>query len=458
MRKVRGTTLLSLLVLMMLLFAACGGGDDGGDGDGGTTTQAAGDCDPSTLEPAEAAAGSESPTPTGTGTATATTSPAATSPATSPSPTSPSAAAYSLAQAKPTRTIGVFGDRTGENANIIIPSHNAMDLAVRQANEAGDLPVNLVFKPLDNRNGAADTAPAIAQQFIGDPSVVAVLGGGFSGETGATGQLFSEADLLFFSASATRPDLTEQGWETFFRGLANDNDQGSAIVEVFEHLGCDRVAIVDDKTQYGEGLGNVASAAAEDAGLDVVLDESIEPTTDYTALVDSVIAADPQAVFYSGYAAQFQLVARQLREKGFEGLISSGDGSKEEAIGEKIGQQDAENVLLTCPCPDINLSPDEDAQAFVEAYEAQWNERPGIYAAEGYDVANAAIESIRQCGEDGAEAVTRECVVENLRDSSYDGITKTMEFDDNGQVETGAVSLFIIKDAVVREVGTVDSL
>ncbi len=428
MRKARGTTLLSLLVLVMLVLAACGDGGGDADGDNGGGTEALG-CDPSTLEPAALEADAEA---SGNG--------------------------YRLAQAKPNVTIGVFGDRTGENSNIIIPSHNAMELAIEQANEAGDLPVNLVFKPLDNRNGAADTAPAIAQQFIGDDSVVAVLGGGFSGETGATGQLFSEAGLLFFSASATRPDLTDQGWDTFYRGLANDNDQGAAIIEVFEHLDCDRIAIIDDKTQYGAGLGNVASAAAEDADMDVVLDESIEPTTDYTALVDSVIAADPEALFYSGYAAQFQLVARQLREKGYEGIIASGDGSKEEPIGEKIGEQEAENVLLTCPCPDINLSDDEDAQAFVEAYEEKFDERPGIYAAEGYDVANTTIEAIRECGADGAAGVTRECVVNNVGDSEYEGITKTMSFDDNGQVETGTVSLFIIKDAVVREVGPVDAL
>lgn len=426
MRKARGTTLLSLLVLVMLVLAACGEGD--GDTDNGGGTEALG-CDPSTLEPAAFEADAEA---SGNG--------------------------YRLAQAKPDVTIGVFGDRTGENSNIIIPSHKGMELAVEQANEAGDLPVNLVFKSLDNRNGAADTAPAIAQQFIGDESVVAVLGGGFSGETGATGQLFSEAGLLFFSASATRPDLTEQGWDTFFRGLANDNDQGSAIIEVFEHLDCDRIAIIDDKTQYGEGLGNVATSAAEEAGMDVVVDESIEPTTDYTALVDSVIAADPEALFYAGYAAQFQLVARQLREKGYEGIIASGDGSKEELIGEKIGEEEAENVLLTCPCPDISLSDDEDAQAFVVAFEEKFDERPGIYAAEGFDVANTTIEAIRECGADGASGVTRECVVENVSNSEYEGIGKTMTFDDNGQVETGAVSLFIIKDGVVREVGPVDAL
>jgi branched-chain amino acid transport system substrate-binding protein len=444
---------------MMLLFAACGG-DDGDDGGTGTTA-AAGDCDPATLEPAELPGG-ESPSPAGTASPTGATtaSPTGTTTASpsAPATTSPSAAAYSLAQAKPNLTIGTFGDRTGENSNIIIPSHNAMELAVAQANQEGDLPVNLVFKPLDNRNGAADTAPAIAQQFIGDQSVVAVLGGGFSGETAATGQLFSDAGLLFFTASATRPDLTESGFETFFRGLANDNDQGSGIIEVFEHLGCERIAVVDDKTPYGQGLGDVAREAGEDAGMELVLDESIEPTTDYTALVDSVVANEPQALFYAGYAAQFQLVAKQLREKGYDGIISSGDGSKEEAIGEKIGQEEAENVLLTCPCPDINLSDDEDAQEFVEAFEARFNERPGIYAAEGYDVANTAIDAIRKCGEDGAAAVTRACVVETMADSDYEGITKTMTFDDNGQVETGAVSVFIIKDAVVREVGPVDEL
>lgn len=425
MRKVRGTKLVSLLVLMMLVFAACGGDDGGGDGNG-SATEASGDCDPSTLEPAEAPA---------------------------------EAKAMRIAQAKPSVTIGTFGDRTGDNSNIIIPSHQGMELAIKQANEAGDLPVNLVFKPLDNRNGAADTAPAIAQQFIGDPSVVAVLGGGFSGETAATGQLFTDANLLFFSASATRSDLTELGFDTFFRGLANDNDQGTAIIEVFEHLGCSEIAVVDDKTPYGEGLGNVAVEEAEAADMEVVLEESIEPTTDYTALVDSVVAQGPDALFYAGYAAQFQLVAKQLREKGYEGIIASGDGSKEEPIGEKIGEEEAENVLLTCPCPDINLSEEEDAQAFVEAFEAEFDTRPGIYAAEGYDVANTTIDAIARCAEDGGAAgVTRECVVEQVGESEYEGLTKTMTFADNGQVETGAVSLFIIKDAVVREVGKVDDL
>jgi branched-chain amino acid transport system substrate-binding protein len=428
MRKLRGSAWLALLISLMLLAAACGdGGDQADEGDG---KAAAGDCDPATLTPLEAPA----------------------------EEAAASGGSFAIAQAKPTLTIGTFGDRTGENSNIIVPSHDAMALAVEQANAAGNLPVTLAFKPLDNRNGAADTAPAIAQQFIGDPNVIAVLGGGFSGETAATGGLFSDADLLFFTASATRPDLSQSGFETFFRGVANDNDQGSAIVEVFEHLGCQRVAVVDDKTPYGQGLGDVARAGAEDAGMEVVLDESIEPTTDYTALVDSVIAADPQALFYSGYAAQFQLVAKQLREKGYEGIISSGDGSKEETIGEKIGTAEAENVILTCPCRDITLSPEPEAQEFVEAFEAKYQKRPEIYAAEGYDVANTTIDAIGECGAEGASGITRECVVDKVRESEYEGITKKFSFADSGEVTPPPVSVFLIRDGVVREVGPADTL
>ncbi len=426
MRKLRGTTLVSLLLLMMFVLAACS--SDDGDNGGGTTT-ASGDCDPSTLEPAAP-----------------------------PASAGGSGSTFTLAQAKPTLTIGTFGDRTGDNANIIIPSHNAMELAVKQANESGDLPVTLVFKPLDNKNGSGDTAPAVAQQFIGDPSVIGVLGGGFSGEVAATGQLFSDAGLLYFTAVATRPSLTDSGFQTFFRGVANDNDQGAGIIEVFEHLGCSTVAIVDDKTPYGAGLADVAIENAADADLDVVLEESIEPTTDYTALVDSVVAREPDALFYAGYAAQFQLVAKQLREKGYEGIISSGDGSKEETIGEKIGAEDAEDVILTCPCPDINISEEEDAKAFVADFKDEFGENPGIYAAEGYDVANVTIEAIRECGADGAAGITRACVVEKVKETNYDGVSKTFEFEDNGQVKTGAVSVFVIRDGKVAEVGTVDSL
>lgn len=423
MRGFRGGAWLSLLLSLAIVGTACGGARNAGRTPSPSATAAA-RCSSDKLSPAQAASAAGAGLP-----------------------------AFRLAQAKPTLTIGTFGDRTGDNAQIVLPSNKAMQLAINQANQKADLPVTLAFKPLDNRGGKGDTAIPVAQQLIGDPSVVAVLGGAFSAEVASTGRLFSDAGLLFFTAVATRPDLTESGFKTFFRGVANDNTQGSAIISVFKFLGCNKVAVVDDKSAYGAGLGNVAASEAKNAAMNVVLRESIEPTTDYTSLVDSVLSKNPEALFYAGYASEFQVLAKQLRDKGYEGVIASGDGSKSETIGRDIGVAQSQGIVLTCPCPDINISKDPAARKFVSDYKAAYNENPGIYAAEGYDVANVTIDAIRRCGTGGAAAITRACVVDKVRGSSFQGVTKKFEFSPNGQVKTGDVSVFVVRNGKVAEVG-----
>lgn len=449
MRKFRGTAWMALLLSLMLLGAACGGSEDPSGGDGGGD-QAAGACDPSKLTTLAAAAPAPAAQPSASASA------AASPPA---SPASASSGDYSVAQAKPTITIGAFGDRTGGDSQIVLPSHKSIDLAVKQANAKGDLPVNLVFKPVDNRGGKGDPAIPIAQQFIDDKSVVAVMGGAFSAEVASTGGLFSDAGLLFFTPVATRPSLSESGFKTFFRGVPNDNAQGAAVIKTFEFLGCNKIALVDDKSTYGQGLGDVATKSAGEAGMEIVLDEGIEPTEDYTALVDTVIAKDPQALFYAGYGTDFAPLVRQLREKGYEGVIASGDGSKLDDIGVQIGAEGSENIVLTCPCPDINLSPDPKAQQFVKDYKAAYkDEAPGPYSVEGYDIANVTIAAIKECGTGGAAGITRQCVVDKVRAANYQGIGKTFAFEANGEVKGGAVSIFVIRGTKVSEVGVVDKL
>ena len=132
-----------------------------------------------------------------------------------------------LAQAKKTVKIGFIGDLTGGNASLILSSHGTSQLAVKKANEAGDLPVNLEtlldrqqgrrYRPgptADSSSGSSTTRPSSAS-----------IGPGFSGETEVgAGRLNERA--TFITPSATNPDLTRKGWEGFFRALANDFVQG----------------------------------------------------------------------------------------------------------------------------------------------------------------------------------------------------------------------------------------
>ncbi|HYZ92595.1 MAG TPA: branched-chain amino acid ABC transporter substrate-binding protein [Actinomycetota bacterium] len=361
-----------------------------------------------------------------------------------------------LGQAKKTVKIGFLGDLTGANSNLVVSSNRAAQLAVEQANAKGDLPVTLELRSEDNKDGGPDPAPGLAQRLISDPAVLGVIGPAFSGETKVTGALFEQAGLTAISQSATNPDLTKNGWKTFFRALATDDVQGgqtgTLIVDV---LGCKKVAVINDKSEYGAGLGKAVVDSVKREGGDVVLDEGIEPTTDYTSVIDSVIAADADLVHYSGYVAQAPLVAKQYRDKGGEGLFMGGDGDKGAAFITE-GADAAEGAVLTCPCLDPNASDAPDAQKFAADYKAKFGSEADIYSAEGWDVAQIFIAAIRAGGANATRASVLEFVT-NLKD--FKGLTKTFNWTPEHEVVGGEITyVYVVRDGSFKLAGTIDEL
>lgn len=361
-----------------------------------------------------------------------------------------------LAQAGRTVKLGFIGDLTGANSNLVTSSNEAAQLAVKRANEAGDLDVTLELVSLDNKDGGPDPAPALAQRLISDAAVLGVIGPAFSGETAVASPLFAEAGLTNISQSATNPDLTTNGWRTFFRALATDAVQGGQtgplIVDV---LGCERVAVVNDRSEYGAGLAEAVAASVEEAGGEVVLNEGVEPTTDYTSVIDSVLASDAEVLYYSGYVAQAPLVAKQYRDKGGEGIFMGGDGDKgADLITE--GAEAVEGAVLTCPCLDPNASDDPKSQEFAEAYQEEYGKAVDIYGAEGWDVAQIFIAAIRAGGANPTRASVLEYVT-NLSD--YEGLTKTFNWTPEHEVEEGEITyVYVVRDGAYVLAGRVDEL
>ncbi|MGH2794808.1 MAG: ABC transporter substrate-binding protein, partial [Actinomycetota bacterium] len=329
-----------------------------------------------------------------------------------------------LAQAKPTVAIGLIGDFTGSNSSLVIHGRDGAALAFKLANAAGDLRVNIKFIPLDNKEAAPTTAPALAQRLINDDEVVGVIGPAFSGETSAVGPLFKQAKLVHVTQSATRADLTQQGWETFFRSVGGDSDQAAAAGDLIaKGLDCKKVALIDDKSAYGQGLADIVETKLKAANVEIVVNESIAPTTDYTTLVDSLLAQQPDAVFYGGYVAQAPLILKQMRAKGVNAQFISGDGSKEDKFITDAGASLAEGVLFTCPCLDPNVSDDAAAKDFVTKYTAEYNRAPGVYGAEGWDVAQMYIAAFK------AGKTTRADVLQFITDlKDFKGLTKTFNW------------------------------
>jgi branched-chain amino acid transport system substrate-binding protein len=377
MKRSRWLALLALLSAVMLLAAACGGDDDEGE-DGGDAGGGPEDC---------------------------------------------------------TWVIGTMGALSGDFATIGEPIFQGVEYAVDELNEQGELGCTLELVSEDSQ-GNPDQAPALAQSLVENEELVAIVGPYFSGETLATGEIFSESGIAFVTPSATNETIDDQGYETFFRAVADDGVQGPVAGDYLNSLG-GTVAIVHDNQDYSKGLADaVAETVTDGAGPFVINPEE----TDYSSVVQQVADANPDLVFYGGYSAQAGPLLQQLRQGGVEATFVSDDGTKDSTFGELAGDA-AEGAQVTCPCVDPLGIP--EAEAFVAGINETYDRNPGTFAADAYDATNMVAQVL---GEQDAGADVEEiraAVVEGLAGISYEGIAKSYSFTDTGNLDIGPEGIYI---------------
>ncbi len=162
----------------------------------------------------------------------------------------------------PPVSIAMAGALNGPDAALGINIKNGVQLAIDKHNAANP-GCQVQLKPFDTE-GDPQKATGIAPQIIDDQYTVGLVGPAFSGETKATGTVFDQAGLVATTASATNVTLSENGWKTFFRGLANDGVQGPSVANYLKNtLGYKKICVIDDSSDYGLGL---AQAVRETLG------------------------------------------------------------------------------------------------------------------------------------------------------------------------------------------------
>jgi branched-chain amino acid transport system substrate-binding protein len=331
--------------------------------------------------------------------------------------------------------LAFLGPTTGDYANLGLNIVNGAKLAMEEfAAENPDCKVEL--EEFDSQ-GDPEKATPLADQIVNDDAFVGVIGPTFSGETDATGQTFADAGLVTVSASATNPDLSQNGWDTFHRLLGNDATQAPAAAKfIAEDLGSKSVFIVDDASEYGLGL---ADGIADELGDLVTERDQVQlKQTDFSATVTKVKASGADTLFYSGYYAEAGLFAKQLRTGGWEGNFVSGDGSNDPGFVEAAGATAAEGAYLTCPC-----APATDD--FAAKYEESSGQAPGTYSAEGYDSANVFLQGLAEGNTD------RESLLTWVNDYDAPGLTKQVTFDETGEVAEVVIYAYVVKDGAIVE-------
>lgn len=353
---------------------------------------------------------------------------------------------------KPTIEIGVQGPLSGDNQALGINIDWGVKLAVKQANDKGDLPFTLAVKDSDDQ-GAQDKGPDASRLLIQDPKVLGVVGPAFSGPTAATGALYTAANLVTVSPSATRPSLTTSGFKSFFRVVANDGVQGPAVADYLaKGIKATNVFVIDDKTQYGQGLASAIKDQLTKDGVKFESDSAPQKTPDYAPLASKVASSGATAMYYAGYYADGGIFAKALKTAGYTGTMMSGDGSKDPNFITTAGPDAAEGWQFSCPCLDAGKDP--KFADFTTAYKALSNADPGTYSIEGYDAADVLISVLKK---DGASA-TRQQVLTDVASVDLQGLSKEIKFTPTGEVSATSIYVYKIQSGAIALLGEAGKL
>ena len=328
--------------------------------------------------------------------------------------------------------LAFLGPETGDYANLGLNIVNGAKVALDEFSKESDCKVEI--KDFDSQ-GNPEKATPLATQIINDDSIVGVIGPTFSGETDATGAAFAEAGLVTVSASATNPDLSQNGWDTFHRLLGNDATQAPAAAKyIKETLGAKKVFVVDDASEYGKYIAD--GVASELGDLVVDTDTVQQKQTDFGPTVTKIKASGADALWYGGYYTEAGLLVKQLRAAGWKGTFLSGDGSNDPGFVEAAGAAAAEGAILTCPC-----APSTDD--FIAKYTEVNNTEPGTYSAEGYDAATVLLQGI----EDGN--TDRETLLDWVNNYDEEGLTKHIKWDESGEVSEVVIYAYKVTDGKI---------
>jgi branched-chain amino acid transport system substrate-binding protein len=340
--------------------------------------------------------------------------------------------------AKPTVKIGFFGALSGDYKLLVVSGYNAAKLAFDAANKSGDLPVTIDLVPFDTQ-GSGDVAAPLVDQVVGDDSFVGVIGPAFSGESAAVGDKLDQAGIPFATQSATDDALSQNGWTHWFRALGRNSDMGPPAADYIAKVdNATSACAVSDGTPYGLGLKDEAVKEFGSLGIDVALNEEVEPgAKDYSAIVQKIGDAGCQALFYGGYSPEAGLIRKQMTDAGLKDvLLVGGDGIKDDTYITTAGDA-GDGTISSCTCADISNSTDPAAQQFIKDYNAEFGEDPQIYGAEGYDIAQLFIAAMKDGNTD------RQGITDWLHNvQGFQGLTKSYTFEQDGELAPEARVLF----------------
>src|SRR5918992_5571159 len=334
-----------------------------------------------------------------------------------------------------TGTIGLMAPITGDAAPLGEEQRNWGKFGLDEFNKANDTKFKMVEGDTQLDPGQAST---VAQQFVSNDDILAVVGPAGSQEVDAVGPVFDRASLGFVSQSATATELTGGDYPTFSRVVPKDSVQGPTDARyIADELGAKKVVVVDDQTSYSTGIAEVLQEELEQSNVTVQAESVSQRATDFSAIV-SAIPDDADVVFLPWQlAASAQQVGKQMQEQGKDAVIFGSDGL--------FSPDDfsIEGSYVSAFAPDITSIP--ESKEVADAYTQQYGEF-GTFGPPTYAAMEVVANAIMAACKDGVPS--REAVADQIRQVSLQDsiLGQPIAFDDNGDLKGAKFFIFKTDD------------
>jgi branched-chain amino acid transport system substrate-binding protein len=353
-------------------------------------------------------------------------------------------AAPAAAAANAVVKIGHVGPTSGAIAHLGKDNENGARLAIEELNASGlTIDGKKVTLELLAEDDAADPkqGTAVAQKLV-DAKVAGVIGHLNSGTTIPASKLYSDAGIPQISPSATNPKYTRQGFKTAFRVVADDTQLGSALGKyAVNDLKGKAIAVIDDRTAYGQGVAEEFAKAVEAAGGKVVAKEfTNDKATDFSAILTTIKGKKPDVVFFGGMDAVAGPMLKQMKSLGIKSKFMGGDGICSTELVKLGGDSIADDQVFCAEAGGVEGEAKVGMEEFKTKFKAKFNADVQVYAPYVYDSVKVMVAAMVKANSSDPAKYLPE-----LAKSDYKGVTGQITFDDKGDIKNGALTLKTVR-------------
>lgn len=350
--------------------------------------------------------------------------------------------AATAAQAQETVVkIGHSGPLSGAQAFSGKDNENGARLAVEELNAK---PITVAGKKLkfellsEDDQGDPKAGVAAAQKLI-DNGVRFIVGPYNSGVTIPASRAYNDAGALVATV-ATNPKITQQGYKGLFRVNASDTQLGSKMALYAANvLKFKNVAVIDDRTAFGQGVAEEFKKQARASGLTVAGHEfTTDRAFDFNAILTKLKNKKIEAIFFGGYAPQAAPMARQMKQLGINAKLLGGDTICTAEMGKLGGESVGENVL--CSQGGAVLEKASAGPAFKARFKARFKKDPDVYAAAYYDATMLYAQGMQK-----SASVDPQKVGAAISAGTYQGVAGNYAFDARGDMKESPVTIYTFK-------------